>query len=259
MLKVASWNVNSIKVRLTQVLDWLASEQPDLLALQEIKTIDDNFPRQELEDAGYQCLVNGQKTYNGVAILNRTRHEPAGVVDAIPGLEDPQRRVLAASYGDVRLVNLYVPNGSEVGSEKYRYKLQWLKQLHEWLAREIKQHEKMIVVGDFNIAPEDRDVHDPVAWQGSVLVSDEERIAFKALLAEGFCDSFRLFNEEGGNFSWWDYRAAAFRRNLGLRIDHILISQSLRETCSSCIIDTVPRGWERPSDHAPVLARFEEA
>ena len=257
MLKIATWNVNSIKVRLPQVIDWLETAQPGLLCLQEIKTVNDNFPVQELEDAGYQCQVNGQKTYNGVAILNRTPHDPEDIIEAIPGLDDPQRRVLAATYGDVRLVNLYVPNGSEVGSDKYAYKLDWLARLRDWLAEELARYPQLVVVGDFNIAPEDRDVYDPEGWQGSVLVSEPERKALQALLDLGLRDSFRLFDDSAGQYSWWDYRAAAFARDRGLRIDHILISEALTGACKSCVIDKVPRGWDRPSDHAPVIAEFD--
>ena len=258
MLKVATWNVNSIKVRLQQVLDWLQEAQPDLLGMQEIKSVNENFPREAFEAAGYRCLVNGQKTYNGVAILSRLAEAPREPIEEIPHLDDPQRRVFAATFGDVRFINLYVPNGSEIGSEKYQYKLDWLKKLELWLKDEMATYEKLIVVGDLNIAPEDRDCHDPAAWKGSVLVSAKERKAFQRLVALGLYDSFRLFNDETDQYSWWDYRAAAFRRNMGLRIDHILVSQKLRDTCSTCEIDKTPRTWERPSDHAPVFAIFED-
>ncbi len=257
-MRCASWNVNSLRVRLPQVLDWLETAQPDLVGLQETKTQDDDFPLIDIEAAGYEVVYSGQKTYNGVAILSRLPFSATDVVTDIPNLDDPQRRILAATYGEIRFINLYVPNGSAVGSEKYTYKLEWLNKLHSFLEQQLEQYQKLIVVGDFNIAPEDRDVHDPQAWQGSVLVSRKERQAFQALLQLGLYDSFRLFEAEAGHYSWWDYRAAAFRRNLGLRIDHILVSQALRDSCTACRIDTSPRGWERPSDHAPVYADFIE-
>ncbi len=257
-MMIATWNVNSLKVRLPHVLDWLADKAPDLVALQETKVQDENFPVAELAAAGWQAVYSGQKTYNGVAILSRPGAEPRDVVVDLPGFDDHQRRVLAATYGDLRLVNLYVPNGSEVGSDKYAYKLQWLEHLRRWLAEELAAHPLLAVVGDFNVAPEDRDVHDPEAWAGSVLVSPAERAAFREILALGLHDAFRLFQQEGGHYSWWDYRAAAFRRNRGLRIDHILVSDALRARCRACAIDTAPRGWERPSDHAPVYAVFED-
>lgn len=255
-MRCATWNVNSLRVRLPQLLDWLETAQPDLIGLQETKTQDEEFPLIDIEAAGYQAVYSGQKTYNGVAILSRMPHEPVDVVTDIPDLEDTQRRILAATYGDIRFVNLYVPNGAMVGSDKYAYKLDWLRQLQHYLAKQLATYQKLIVVGDFNIAPEDRDVHDPLAWEGSVLVSPSERLAFRDLQQLGLYDSFRLFHTEEGCFSWWDYRAAAFRRNMGLRIDHILVSQSLRDSCTACNIDTGPRGWERPSDHAPVYADF---
>ncbi len=257
MFKAASWNVNSLKVRLPHLLDWLQANQPDLLGLQETKLTDENFPREEIENAGYQVIFSGQKTYNGVAILNKTTSDPTDIVTDLPGLKDPQRRVLAATYGDIRFINLYVPNGSEVGSEKYAYKLDWLEKLITYIKEQCAQHTKVIVVGDFNIAPEDRDVHDPAVWKDAVLCSRPEREAFQHLLGCGLHDSFRLFAQGDGLFSWWDYRAAGFRRNLGLRIDHILVSNALKNVCTSSIIDTEPRKLERPSDHAPVLAEFK--
>ena len=257
-MMIATWNVNSLKVRLPHVLDWLADKAPDLVALQETKIQDENFPVAELAAAGWQAVYSGQKAYNGVAILSRPGAEPRDVVVDLPGFDDHQRRVLAATYGDLRLVNLYVPNGSEVGSDKYAYKLQWLEHLRRWLAEELAAHPLLAVVGDFNVAPEDRDVHDPEAWAGSVLVSPAERAAFREILALGLHDAFRLFEQGGGHYSWWDYRAAAFRRNRGLRIDHILVSNALRARCRACAIDTAPRGWERPSDHAPVYAVFDD-
>jgi len=236
------------------VLDWLRERQPDLLALQETKLTDPDFPTLDIANIGYQAVFSGQKTYNGVAILSRL---PAGeLVTDLPGMDDPQRRVLGATVGGVRVINLYVPNGQAVGSDKYAYKLAWLEALTGWLRDERARHSQLIVLGDFNIVPEDRDVHDPVAWAGQVLCSAAERAAFQRLLALGLKDTFRLFPQEEGSFSWWDYRAAAFRRNLGLRIDHILASSALAAICTACQVDKAPRHLERPSDHAPVIAEF---
>jgi exodeoxyribonuclease-3 len=253
-VKIATWNVNSLRVRLPQVLQWLESEQPDLLALQETKLTDDQFPETDLLAAGYHAVFCGQKTYNGVAILSRT--PVTDVVTDIPNLEDPQRRILAVTHGDVRLIDLYVPNGESVESDKYLYKLDWLKWLNAWLETELARHARLVLVGDFNIAPQDADVHDPEAWRGSVLFSEPERAAFQRLLGLGLCDSFRRFDQPEKSFSWWDYRMNAFRRNMGLRIDHILASKAMCERCIACRIDKAPRGWERPSDHAPVVAEF---
>lgn len=253
-MKIATWNVNSLRVRLPQVLQWLQHERPDLLALQETKLTDDQFPETDCVAAGYHVVFSGQKTYNGVAILSRA--PVTDVVTDIPGLDDPQRRVLAATCGETRLINLYVPNGESVESDKYRYKLDWLDKLTAWLKTELRQHAKLAVVGDFNIAPADPDVHDPEAWRGSVLFSDPEHAAFQRLLDLGLCDSFRRFDQPEKSFTWWDYRMNAFRRNLGLRIDHILASDALCDACTGCTIDKAPRGWERPSDHAPVIAEF---
>lgn len=258
MIKLASWNVNSLRVRLPHVLDWLANEKPDLLALQETKTTDDNFPLDDIRAAGYDAIYSGQKTYNGVAILSRMQHTPVDIVTDIPGLKDPQRRVLAATYGDLRFIDLYVPNGSEVGSEKFDYKLNWLKKLTSWLKNQLAEYPKLVVVGDFNIAPEDTDVHDPEEWAGSVLCSEPERTALQKLLKLGLHDSFRLFEQEEKSFSWWDYRAAAFRRNRGLRIDHLLISDALKDSCTASYIDKEPRKLDRPSDHAPVVAELKQ-
>ena len=255
--QIATWNVNSLNVRLPQVLDWLREQQPDILALQETKLTDADFPLLDIANSGYQAVFSGQKTYNGVAILSRRpASDPA---TDIPGLNDPQRRVLGVTIGDVRVLNLYVPNGHSVGSDKYAYKLAWLDQLAAWLETERARYPRLIVLGDFNIAPEDRDVHDPAAWTGQVLCSAAERAAFRRLLDLGLQDAFRLFPQENQMFSWWDYRAAAFRRNLGLRIDHILISPALAAVCKSCQVDKAPRRLERPSDHAPVMAEFELA
>jgi exodeoxyribonuclease-3 len=257
-LKIASWNVNSLNVRLPHVLAWLAEAQPDILALQETKLTDDKFPAAELQAAGYHCVFSGQPTYNGVAVLSRL---PGGdVVTDIPGLSDPQRRILAVTlptvFGDVRLVDLYVVNGSEVGADKYFYKLDWLQKVTDWLAAEMQRHERMVVLGDFNIAPDDRDVHDPAAWQGKILCSDAERKALQEICALGLSDTFRLFEQEPGIFSWWDYRMNAFRRKLGLRIDLVLASAAMSTACSASYIDIEPRRQERPSDHAPAVAEF---
>jgi len=254
-MKIVSWNVNSLRVRLPQVLDWLAANQPDMLAIQEIKMVDEDFPVEAIQGAGYQMLVSGQKTYNGVCILSKLAG--TDVHKDLPGLDDPQRRVLAATYGDVRLVNLYVPNGESLESEKYGYKLNWLSKLDTYLQHELKKHPRLVVVGDFNIAPDDRDVHDPVAWKDQVLCSEPERQAFQSLLAHGLKDTFRLFDQPERIFSWWDYRAMAFRRNIGLRIDHILASASMAAVCRASYVDKAPRKLERPSDHAPVVAEFD--
>ena len=254
-MRIASWNVNSLRVRLAQVLDWLQDNPVDVLALQETKLVDEEFPVQEIREAGYHAQYSGQKTYNGVAILSR---DPASEVQAgIAGLEDPQRRILAATVGDVRVLNLYVVNGSEVGSEKFAYKLDWLEKVTAFLRTDLQQHPRYVVLGDFNIAPEDQDVYDPKAWEGSILCSDRERQALQAILGLGFADTFRLFEQEQDSFSWWDYRAAGFRRNLGLRIDLILASAELEAVCSFSTIDKEPRSNERPSDHAPVVAEFD--
>lgn len=258
MLKIASWNVNSLNVRLPHVQAWLAEAQPDILALQETKLTDDKFPGADFAAAGYHSVFSGQPTYNGVAVLS---HEPGrDVVTDIPGLEDLQRRILAVTiptaFGDVRIVNLYVVNGSEVGSDKYSYKLDWLRKVTGWLAKETKQHERMVVLGDFNIAPDDRDVHDPEAWRGKVLCSEPERQALQAINDLGLADTFRLFEQEAAVFSWWDYRMNAFRRKMGLRIDLLLASRAMAECCKASYVDIEPRRQERPSDHAPVVAEF---
>ncbi len=253
-MKIASWNVNSLRVRLEHVLDWLAVNRPDIVCLQETKVTDEEFPEAELREAGYHSVFNGQRTYNGVAILSR---KPATEVQtSLEHVDTEQKRTLAGTFDGVRVVNLYVPNGSEVGSEKYAYKLGWLAGMKEFLAAELKRHPRLVVVGDFNIAPEDRDVHDPVAWKDAVLCSEPERAALRQLLALGLEDVFRRFDQEPASFSWWDYRAAAFRRNNGLRIDLVLASTALAGDCSACYIDKTPRTLERPSDHAPVVALF---
>jgi exodeoxyribonuclease-3 len=255
MAKIATWNVNSLKVRLGQVLDWLAAEKPGVLALQETKTVDENFPVEQIEAAGYQAAFAGQKTYNGVATLSLVPGEE--IVTDLPGLEDPQRRMLASTIDGVRVLDVYVPNGSEVGSDKYAYKLDWLEKLRGYVAAELSRHPRLVVLGDFNIAPEDRDVHDPEAWRGKILCSDPERAALGALLDLGLSDLFRRFDQEERLFSWWDYRMMGFRRNHGLRIDLILGSNALAEACTSCRIDKEPRRLERPSDHTPVVAEFD--
>jgi exodeoxyribonuclease III len=254
-LKVASWNVNSIRVRLEHVLEWLNDAQPDVLGLQELKLPTDDFPTEAFAEVGYTSLVNGQKTYNGVALLART--EATNPVIDLPDFEDPQRRVLAATYEDVRIINLYVPNGQAIDSDKYKYKLDWLEALHNWIAEEILQHEKLCVFGDFNIAPEDIDVHDPKSWEGKILCSEKERAALNGLKSLGLQDSFRLFAHPPESFSWWDYRMAGFRRNRGLRIDLILTSEKIASTAVAAGIDKEPRALERPSDHAPVWLEFD--
>jgi exodeoxyribonuclease-3 len=253
-MKIATWNVNSLKVRLPHLLDWLATEQPDVVCLQETKLTDDVFPAAELLQAGYRALYSGQKTYNGVAILSRA--EAGDPVLGIPGFSDEQKRVLAATVAGVRVVCLYVPNGQSVDSDKYRYKLSWLDALHAWLKDELAAHGRLAVLGDFNIAPDDRDVYDPVAWAGQVLCSGPERERFQGLLDLGLRDAFRLFEQEDKAYSWWDYRQGAFRRNLGMRIDHILLAGELAGACRNCRVDRLPRTWERPSDHAPVVAEI---
>jgi exodeoxyribonuclease III len=250
-MKIASWNVNSLNVRLPHVERWCASARPDILALQETKLEDAKFPVEAIEAAGYHAAFSGQKTYNGVAIL--ARQPITDVVHGIDGYEDPQRRILSASVGDVRIVNLYVVNGQSVGSEKYAYKLDWLARVATFLDEEIRRHPRLVVMGDFNIAPEDRDVHDPAAWREQILCSTPERDALRRLLDVGLADSFRLFNAEPGHYSWWDYRQGAFRRNLGLRIDLILVADSLRPICRTAAIEREPRTWERASDHTPVI------
>lgn len=253
-VKLATWNVNSLKVRLPQLIAWLAAQQPDAVCLQETKTEEAGFPYTELAAAGYRAVHNGQKTYNGVAILARAALND--VQRDLPSFPDAQKRLIAATLGEVRLVCAYMPNGQAVGSDKYQYKLSWLAALADWLAAELKRYPQLALLGDFNIAPEDRDVHDPVAWQGQVLCSEPERAAFRRFLALGLVDAFRLFEQPEKSFSWWDYRMMAFRRNMGLRIDHILVTPALAARCTACQIDKAARKAERPSDHAPVLAEF---
>lgn len=253
-MKIATWNVNSLKVRLPQLLEWLARAAPDVVCLQETKLEDHAFPVQALQEAGYEAVFAGQKTYNGVAILSRAPQSDVSV--GIPGFADDQKRVLASTVEGIRFVCLYVPNGQAVGTDKYEYKLKWLAALKDWLRLELARHPDMALLGDFNIAPEPRDVHDPALWEGQVLFSEPERAAFQALLALGFRDAFRLFEQPEKSFTWWDYRMMAFRRNHGLRIDHILLSESLARRCTSCSIERELRKLERPSDHAPVIAEL---
>ncbi len=253
-MRIATWNVNSLKVRLPHVLDWLATHEPDALCLQETKTEDKGFPFAELEAAGYRALHNGQKTYNGVALLSRG--EVSDVQRDIPGFADEQKRVIAATLDGVRVVCGYMPNGQAVGSDKYAYKLAWFAALTDWLREELVRYPKLALLGDYNIAPDDRDVHDPAAWKDQILCSEPERAAFRGLLDLGLSDSFRLFEQAEKSYSWWDYRMLGFRRNQGLRIDHILISAPLVPLCRTCQIDKAPRKLERPSDHAPVIAEL---
>ena len=255
MFKIATWNVNSLKVRLPHVLQWLETESPDVLALQETKSIDENFPVEAINEAGYQVSYIGQKTYNGVATLCKSTIET--LATNLPDYDDVQRRVLAINNSNVTILNLYVPNGSEVDSDKYRYKLEWFSKLHPFIKQLQTNNDRLIILGDFNIAPEDEDVHDPKEWEGSILVSQAERDEFKKLLSHGLKDCFRLFDQEEKTFSWWDYRAAAFRRGRGMRIDHILASNTLSDSCCACYIDKAPRNLERPSDHTPVVAEFK--
>jgi len=254
-MQIATWNVNSLRVRLEQLLAWLQANGPQVVALQETKVTDELFPGAALEAAGYQTVFSGERSYNGVAILARSPLSETTL--EIPRFDDSQRRVLAASCGPLRIVNLYVPNGQEVGSPKYEYKLNWLRALREWLREELERYPRLVVLGDFNIAPEDRDVHDPTAWIGSVHVSEPERAALHGLMQLGLSDVFRRFEQPPQSFSWWDYRAGSFRRNHGLRIDLLLASAKLAERCTACRIDRGPRSLQRASDHAPVLASFD--
>jgi exodeoxyribonuclease-3 len=258
-LSLATWNVNSLKVRLTHLLDWLGTHRPDVVCLQETKLIDDLFPLTVLADAGYSSVFTGQKTYNGVALLTRgdTQPPPADVIVALPEFDDVQKRLIAASVGPLRVVGAYFPNGQSVGSDKYEYKLRWIGALREWLRAEMQRYPLLALAGDFNIAPEDRDVHDPKVWAGQVLFSEPEKQAFRDLQGLGFVDSFRLFEQPDRSYTWWDYRMLAFRRKMGLRIDHILLSPELARRCTACTIDVEPRRREQPSDHAPVIATLD--
>ncbi|MEO8938205.1 MAG: exodeoxyribonuclease III [Burkholderiaceae bacterium] len=256
-MKIATWNVNSLKIRLPHVLDWLARNPVDVLALQETKLTDDKFPLAELEAAGYDACYIGQKTYNGVAILTRLATPATAVIADIPGFEDDQKRVLSATVDGIRVVCVYVPNGQAVGTDKYAYKLRWMAALKKWLAGELATHDKLVVVGDYNVAPDDRDVHDPKAWEGQVLVSVAERAALAAIASIGLADAFRLFEQPPKSFSWWDYRMLGFQKGRGLRIDHILVSAAMQKACTACVIDRDERKKPQPSDHAPVIATFE--
>jgi len=253
-MKLASWNVNSLKVRLDQVLEWLNANQPDVLGLQETKLKNENFPVEAVQEAGYQAAFSGQATYNGVALLSRKPAED--VRQEIPDFEDPHRRVIAGTFDGVRVINLYVVNGKAVGDEKYEWKLQWLDAVTRWIAEEAKTHEKLAVMGDFNIAPEDRDVHDPEAWHERILCSTPERTALENMMTLGLTDTYRLFDQPERVYSWYDYRQMAFRRKMGLRIDLVLASKAMAEKCTASDIDLEPRRNERPSDHAPVSAEF---
>ena len=255
-MKIASWNVNSLNVRLPHLQRWLDEAKPDVVALQETKQEDHKFPEDALLELGYRSVFCGQKTYNGVAIVSRLPFS-GECVTAIPGFKDPQKRVLAATVGGVRIVDLYVVNGEAVGSEKFDYKLRWLAAVRDWLREEIAAHPNLVVLGDFNIAPDDRDVHDPKRWHEKILCSTPEREAYRALLDIGLHDSFRLFNEDAGHHSWWDYRLAAFQRGWGLRIDLVLVSEALKARTKASGIEREPRTWERPSDHAPVWIDIE--
>jgi exodeoxyribonuclease-3 len=255
-MKIATWNVNSMNVREPHVVEWLQNHDPDVLVLQEIKQVTEKFPAEALQELGYHSIASGQKTYNGVAVVSKApANDP---VTDFPDLDDPQRRMLATTIGDVRVVDLYIPNGSEVGSEKYAYKLNWLRSLRNFLEAEMQQNENLVVLGDFNIAPADEDVYDPEKWGEAILCSPLERQALRELIDLGLTDVFRKFEQPEGMFSWWDYRAAGFRRNAGLRIDLILTSQSMTERCTASYVDKEPRAWERPSDHAPVVAEFTD-
>ena len=255
-MKIASWNVNSLKVRLPQLLDWLAIQQPDVVCLQETKLDDPCFPRQEIEDTGYHVVYSGQKTYNGVALL--AREQPTEIVAGNPHYPDPQKRLLAATIGGIGVVCAYVPNGQAVGSDKYAYKLEWLAALTRWLAERLAANPRLVLAGDFNIAPDDRDVHDPQQWAGQILCSPAERAAFQSLLELGLKDSFRLFEQPEKTFSWWDYRMLGFQKNRGLRIDHILLSEALAGRCTAAGVERALRKLERPSDHAPVSAELAD-
>jgi exodeoxyribonuclease III len=255
-LKLATWNVNSLAVRLPQLLDWLAANPVDVMVLQETKLADDKFPHAEIEAAGYRAQWHGQKTYNGVALLSRGPAD--AVVKNIPGHDDPQARVIAGTVRGVRAIGAYFPNGQAPGSEKFAYKMQWLAALRGWVAAELAAHPRLVLMGDFNIAPEDRDVFDPELLRGTIHCTDEERAQFRALIELGLADAFRIFEQPPKSWSWWDYRNLAFRRNQGLRIDHILVSDALKPAVGACAIDKLPRRNERPSDHAPVLVTLRE-
>jgi len=251
-VRIATWNVNSLRVRLPHLLDWLRDARPDVACLQETKTEDANFPAAELRAAGYESVFSGQKTYNGVAILSRT--PIADVAHGIPDFADDLKRCIHATINGVRIVCLYAPNGEAPGTDKYAYKLRWYEALTGWLGR--NKHAELAVLGDLNIAPEPRDVHDPKRWEGKIHFSEPERAAFRAVIDVGLKDAFRLFDQPEKQFTWWDYRLKAFERGWGLRIDHILLSPALAKRCAGCSIDLAPRKRERPSDHTPVIAEL---
>jgi exodeoxyribonuclease-3 len=255
-MKLVTWNVNSLKVRLPHVLKWLEENPVDVLCIQETKLTDDKFPQAEIEAAGYHVAYTGQKTYNGVAIISR--FPMTDVVKNNPHYADEQQRLLAATIKGIRVICAYIPNGQALDSDKFQYKLAWLEGLQTWLTEELKVHPQLALLGDYNIAPEDRDVHDPAAWVGQNLVSEPERAHFQRMVAQGLTDSFRMFEQAEKLFSWWDYRMMGFRRNAGLRIDHILLSKPLADRCIACTIDKVPRKWEQPSDHTPVIVELKD-
>lgn len=250
-MKFATWNVNSLNVRLGHLQDWLRNKQPDVVCLQETKQEDNKFPYDVLKEIGYEAVHIGQKTYNGVAILSR--FPISNVQRNIPGFDDDQQRVIAADINGIRVVCAYFPNGQAVDSDKYHYKLRWMQALNAWLKTQLAEYPRLLLLGDYNIAPEDQDCHDPAAWVGQVLVSPTERHAFQELVKLGLHDSFRLFEQPEKSYSWWDYRMLGFRRNFGLRIDHILVSDALKAECKAAYIDKDPRRLERPSDHTPVV------
>lgn len=254
-MKIATWNINSVAVRLPHVLDWVKTNRPDVLCLQEIKCTEERFPTQAFVDLGYQVELFGQPTYNGVATLSLSEISQVqkGFLTDAP---DAQRRLLAVTTGNIKVVNVYIPNGSEVGADKYYYKLDWLAKLKDYFDQHHSPQDPLVICGDFNIAPEDRDIHDPILWFGKILCSPAEREALSKIAAWGLVDLFRQHHQEPGLFSWWDYRGGGFRRNHGLRIDHIWATASLAERCTACWIDTAPRALERPSDHTPVVAEF---
>ena len=255
-MKIVSWNVNSLNVRQPHLEEWLKLREPDVVCLQETKLEDHKFPDDALLDLGYRSAFIGQKTYNGVAIV--AKHKITDVLTDVPGFEDEQRRVIAATVNGVRIINLYVVNGQDVGTDKYDYKLRWLEAITGWIGEELKQHPQLVVNGDFNIAPDDRDVHDPEVWNdGHILTSAAERAAYRAMLGLGLHDAFRLKHDHAGVFSWWDYRAAAYRRNMGLRIDLNLVSDALKDKVVDAGIDREPRTWERPSHHAPAFVELK--
>lgn len=253
-MKLATWNVNSLNVRLPHLLAWLADNPVDVIVLQETKLTDDKFPCAEIEAAGYKAVFLGQKTYNGVALLSKG--DASAVVKNIPGFSDNQARVITATVAGLRVVGAYFPNGQAPGTDKFEYKMQWLRALRDWLREELAEHPQLMLMGDFNIAPEDRDVYDPVTWAGQIHCTDEERGHFRHLLGLGLVDAFRLFDQPTKSWTWWDYRNLAFRKNQGLRIDHVLASETLRTTIKACTIDRAPRKLERPSDHAPVIVEL---